>query len=522
MNTPPSPATTLAALVSPRRDWVVAGIAFVVGTCAFVFIFHAECASAVNVWSNSYAYNHCFLVLPVAAYLAWDRRAAAWATVPRSEPWIALLALPAAAAWFAADRLGIMEARQLTAMALFQILVLALLGWRSWRALSAPFLYLFFLVPFGEFFVPPLQKLVVHFATTGLELLGIPVYTSGTVIEIPEGAFEVEDVCAGLRFLTAMAAFGVPYVCLAYRSPLRRALFFAVFLGAAIIGNCFRVLGTLLIAHFTANVQLVEADHTLWGWAFYLLIGAIVAVIGMVFRQERSFPVRTDAPVSRSTAGASAIALSVIVLLAAAPRVAANYLDQFGKEAATAAQITPPALAGCETVSASTPAPSAADEYQPAAGISGSVAYRCDGDLFVLTLTRFPPRVSARALFSLLHATETPPDAVIIRQSDKIAVGTEPRSASWRVTESEKDGVYAIIATALWLDGHPAVAGMTARVNQALNAVRPSPLSPVIAVVAHPRQHTPNIGWAAIERFLAKTTPISQLVNELLSTRSVR
>ena len=522
MNPPPSSATTLAGLVSPRRDWIVAGIALAVGTCAFVFIFHAECASAVNVWSNSYAYNHCFLVLPVAAYLAWDRRAAVTATGLRPEPWIALLALPAAAAWFTADRLGIMEARQLTAMALFQILVLALLGWRSWRALSAPLLYLFFLVPFGEFFVPSMQNLVVHFSTTGLEFLGVPVYTSGTVIEIPEGAFQVEDVCAGLRFLTAMAAFGVPYVCLAYRSPLRRAVFFAVFLAAAILGNCFRVLGTLLIAHFTANVQLVEADHTLWGWAFYLLVGAIVAVIGMVFRQERSFPVRTDAPVSRSTAGASAVALSVIVLLATAPRVAANYLDQFGKETAAAAQITPPALAGCETVSALTPAPTAADEDKPSAGISGSVTYRCDGDLFVLTLTRFPPRISARALFSLLHAAETPPDAAIIRQPGTITVGNGPQAALWRVTESEKDGVYAIIATALWIDGHPAAAGMTARVNQALNGVLPSPVSPVIAVVAHPRQQAPNAGWAAIERFLANTTPISQLVDELLSARSVR
>src|SRR5271170_1136695 len=106
VNTPSPPATAVTDLVSPRRDWAVAALALALGLCAFGFIFRSEIATAVYVWSDSYAYNHCFLILPVAAYLVWDRRQAVAATVPRPAPWIALLAIPAAAAWFAADRLG--------------------------------------------------------------------------------------------------------------------------------------------------------------------------------------------------------------------------------------------------------------------------------------------------------------------------------------------------------------------------------------------------------------------------------
>jgi len=35
---------------------------------------HAEAAAAVAVWYESTAYSHCYFVLPIAAYLAWERR----------------------------------------------------------------------------------------------------------------------------------------------------------------------------------------------------------------------------------------------------------------------------------------------------------------------------------------------------------------------------------------------------------------------------------------------------------------
>jgi hypothetical protein len=150
MNTRPAPATAVSDLVSPRRDWAVTGAALALALFAFGLIFRSEIASAIFVWSNSNAYNHCFLVVPGAAYIAWGRWQAIAATVPRPAPWIALLAVPVAAGWFVADRLGIMEGQQLTAMTLFQITAAAVLGLGTWRVLAAPLLYLYLLVPFGE------------------------------------------------------------------------------------------------------------------------------------------------------------------------------------------------------------------------------------------------------------------------------------------------------------------------------------------------------------------------------------
>ena len=56
------------ALIAP----VTAALA--VGTVVLALLFLPEGRAAVGVWLASTAYGHCFLVLPMAMYLAWDRR----------------------------------------------------------------------------------------------------------------------------------------------------------------------------------------------------------------------------------------------------------------------------------------------------------------------------------------------------------------------------------------------------------------------------------------------------------------
>src|SRR5438105_441960 len=115
VNTPTSSIAASAHLGFSSRQLVTVGVALAIGLCWFVLSFQPEIETAILVWNTHSAYNHCYLVLPVAAYLAWDRRQVVRATRLCPSPWIALLAIPAAAAWFVADRLGIMEGRQLAA-----------------------------------------------------------------------------------------------------------------------------------------------------------------------------------------------------------------------------------------------------------------------------------------------------------------------------------------------------------------------------------------------------------------------
>ena len=121
--------------------WRSAVLALAGGAMTWAIVFWAEITTAIRVWIESTAFNHCFLVLPVAIYLAWQRRAAIITARPNPLPALAFMALPVAFCWFIAERLGIMEGRQLLAMLELQILCLAVLGPRTWAVLAAPLLY---------------------------------------------------------------------------------------------------------------------------------------------------------------------------------------------------------------------------------------------------------------------------------------------------------------------------------------------------------------------------------------------
>jgi len=210
------------------RVWIPT-LLWIAALCAvFALVFQYEIRGAVRVWNDSAAYNHCYLVLPLAGALLWMRRDVL-ATLRPEPSWWPLLLLPAASAlWFASALLDIAEGAQLSTVLLFEILLLAVLGWRVFRALMAPLLFLFFLVPFGEFLVPTLQNFTAAFSVHGLKLLGIPVFADGYMIQIPAGKFEVAEACAGLRFLIASIVFGCFFATIVYRSMWRRAIFIAL------------------------------------------------------------------------------------------------------------------------------------------------------------------------------------------------------------------------------------------------------------------------------------------------------
>ncbi len=199
-----------------------------------------------------------------------------------------LLALPLAAFWTLADWLGIMEGRQLAVVGFAELLLVAALGFPLWWALSAAFLYLLFLVPFGAFLTPALQHFTTSFIIRGLHLLDVPVESDAFHIRIPEGMFYVAEACAGLRFLIASVAFGTLYAVTIFRSPWRRAAFIAVACGVPVVANGIRGLGIVLLGHLLGSAEAGAADHLIYGWVFFSVVILLLALAGLPLREDRA------------------------------------------------------------------------------------------------------------------------------------------------------------------------------------------------------------------------------------------
>ena len=269
-----------------KRLWLHALIALAVTIVAIAALFRHEISGALNVWSASTAYNHCFLVIPIVGYLCWQRRASLSHAIPSPCPRALIIIFFLSCIWFFAAALDVLELRQFLFIAIIQAAIVAFLGTAVYKKLLGPLLYLFFLVPSGEFLVPSLQDFTARFSVAGLKLVNVPVYADGTFIQIPEGTFVIAEACAGLRFLIASIAFGVLFSLLVYRSWKRRAVFIGLSLVIPVIANGIRAFGIIFAAHLIGSARAAVADHILYGWLFFSIVIFLLTLVGMSFAER--------------------------------------------------------------------------------------------------------------------------------------------------------------------------------------------------------------------------------------------
>lgn len=464
-------AVTEVATSTRRAAWMRALAVLGAGLLIAGALFAEEGMAAVRVWESSTAYSHCWLVLPVAGWLAWMRRDRLAGLSPAPNPALALLAVPPALAWLAAERLGIMEGRQFAALALIEVFILAVLGWRICRAMVAPLAYLVFLVPFGAFATPVLQDATAWMMELGLRLLGITHYRDGLLIETTAGLFHVAEACAGLRFVIAALAFGALYALTMFRSPGRRLLVMALAVVVPVLANGLRALGIVVLAEILGSAEAAAADHVVYGWGFFSAVILLLILAGLPFREDSSrgaaeMPLTVTAaggPRRSNSATAFAGAAGLALGLAAAGPALAGMLDRAGGGAPQT--IVAPRLAvpaGCQPV--------------PDPAGSQAAALRCGEAAVTAQLITFPPHVTWAAVAAARHRLVAEGGS----DTDTTFSFALPGSATWR---GRHPGEAGAVADAIWLDGRPTGGGLRSRAMQAWNSLGGGAGAPVIAVV---------------------------------------
>lgn len=248
--------------------------------------FRDAVAAAVQVWWLMPTYSHCFLVIPISAWLVWEKRDQLASLNPAVEP-RALWALPPLLfVWWLGETSTINEVRQFAVVGLVQVAIIAMLGLGIYRAILFPALYLFFLVPTGEYLIGPMQRFATQFADLTLNLIGLPHHTEGTIIELTNGRFEIAEACAGLRFLIATVALGVLFAHMMFRKWYKVFLFLLSCVAVPLAGNGLRVVGIILLAHFTNNEYGTGVDHIVYGWGFNVAILLVLFLFGSLFRDN--------------------------------------------------------------------------------------------------------------------------------------------------------------------------------------------------------------------------------------------
>src|SRR5262245_22257084 len=279
-------------------------------TGSFLFLYRDVIAKLIHDWSIDENYSHGFLVIPIALYLAWERRRQFADATPKPS----VLGLIVAVGSIGMLLAGILGAEVFTTeVSLVGALagsVLFLFGWAHLRIMLFPIAFLMLMIPLPAIIFNqitfPLQLLASRFGEGALMLAQIPVLREGNVIHLANTSLEVAEACSGIRSLISLLTLGIVYgYFVDSRTWLRWTIAFAT-VPVAIVTNGFRVAGTGVGAHYFGAAVAEGFFHEFSGWiifisAFVMLL-ALHRVLVWQFPQNRARSAMPKEPAPLATA----------------------------------------------------------------------------------------------------------------------------------------------------------------------------------------------------------------------------
>jgi exosortase len=234
----------------------------------------------VSDWANDDNYSHGFLIPPVAAYFAWERRDRLRSATP-SPSLLGLVIVLGSIATLIAGILGAELFLTRISMIGFTVgAVLFVFGWQHLRVLTFPIAFLLLMIPIPSIIFNqiafPLQLLASQFGESTLQICTIPVLREGNVIVLANTTLEVAEACSGIRSLVSLLTLGIVYGYFTDRRTWIRVLIALLTVPIAIVTNGARVAGTGIAAHFYGPDAATGFFHEFSGWLVFLSAFALL------------------------------------------------------------------------------------------------------------------------------------------------------------------------------------------------------------------------------------------------------
>ena len=255
----------------------------VFSVAAFAFLYRAVIAKLVYDWTYDGNFSHGFLIVPIAAYLVWERRKKLAAT-PLEPTVIGLVLLVGSLATLAAGILGAeLFLSRVSMIGVIGSIVLFTTGWRFLRVLKFPLAFLLLMIPipaivFNQISLP-LQLLASKAAEYTLQMVHIPVLREGNVIVLANTSLEVAEACSGIRSLISLVTLAIVYGYFSDGRVWARTVLTLAAVPVAVVSNAARVAGTGVAAHYYGPQAAEGFFHTFSGWMLFLV--AFVMLFGI-------------------------------------------------------------------------------------------------------------------------------------------------------------------------------------------------------------------------------------------------
>jgi EpsI family protein len=280
-------------------------------------LYQETIGQAVHTWTHSETYQFCLLVLPISLFIIWQRRSRVAQETPTPVFWPLLLLAPLGLLWLVADAIHLALGAQIAVLGMLQVLLFSFLGWRVYRILLFPLLFLWLLAPFGDSLTPYLMRLTTHLTALGLTLAGLDVTTDGNIVISEAGRVGIIEDCSALDFVIGNLVISLVFANLVFSKNGKRWIYVLAAVPVAILANNLRTTSVILITYWSDRAWDLLADHQLYGWLIFLLCVALQMACGARFMdpQDHRSKSSSTSPAAHSPSQAKIYAVLVIAVI---------------------------------------------------------------------------------------------------------------------------------------------------------------------------------------------------------------
>jgi len=297
-------------ILNKMTAWQRQTALFLAASLILIGVFWPTFDAMMAIWMRSGTFTHGFMIFPMSCFLIWERRRYFDALVPQVSLVSAVLFLGCSLLWLLAALIDVLVVQQFALVSMMILLVSTLFGWQVFYTFLFPLMYLYFMVPFGEFLVPRLMEFTAIFTVKMVQLSDIPVFQDGLMISLPTGEWQVVEACSGIRYLIALLALGTFYAYSQYTLLWKRLLFVILCFGVAVLANGLRAYGIVMIGHLSGMKYATGVDHLVYGWVFFGVLCLLLFWLGRYWQD----PVEAN-PIPATNIRPSALMPTVFVLL---------------------------------------------------------------------------------------------------------------------------------------------------------------------------------------------------------------
>ena len=256
--------------VSKKSMW-----GFAIPAICFVLLYYQVIAGLVSDWWNDDNYSHGWLIIPVALYFVWERRAALKDAKKNPSAWGLVIVIGSMAMLLA----GIIGAEfflpRLSILGMLAGATLYLFGSNHLKILILPIAFLLLMIPIPAIIfnhiVFPLQLWASQFGEGAINVCRIPVLREGNVLHLANTSLEVAEACSGIRSLITLLTMGILCGYLFDSRLWVRIAMSAATVPIAIFANGIRVAGTGVAAHYYGADAAEGFSHTFSGWVIFIV-----------------------------------------------------------------------------------------------------------------------------------------------------------------------------------------------------------------------------------------------------------